>query len=707
MKAYAEINGDHKKTGFAHLLFFTLLSVCISIQSFPVPECRAGNEMPEADDSIDFTTFTLEELKNVEIISASKKPERISDIPAAVFVITREDIRRSGVTSIPEALRLAPGVQVARSGATDWAITIRGLNQEFANNLLVLIDGRSVYTPVFSGVHWDVQDTILEDIERIEVIRGPGASVWGANAVNGVINIITRNASDTLGSQILAQVGNQETYGSMRHGDTVGRNTHYRIYAKCFNRDRYSKDEGSKPDDNWESVRGGFRIDMNPGTSEADTLTLQGEIYENHYDTEIEVISSEPPYISSWEDSSDASGEHILGRWQHVFSETSDIFLQFYYDRAENDHEASIDRVQTYDLDFRHHSYPFSRHEIIWGLGYRFIRDEFSRKEGIESFQIDMRSLSLDQDVYSAFIQDKFELLPGRLTLTLGSRFEHNDHTGFEIQPNIRFLWTPVSRHTLWGSVSRAVRTPSRSERDIKIVGGILTVDNTLTEDDTEATPAVITLFGNEHLDSEKLIACEMGWRIHLAATLWLDAVTFYNKHDNLIINKPENDYLDTESRNFHYVIPLPYKNSIKGRSYGFELSADWHVSQNWRITGSYTYLSTDLDWKTELEKDMEAEVTTEAADLEVVSSPRNQISLRSSMDITEHLEFDLWLRYVGNLSENDVDSYITLDARVGWKLSENIGLSVVGQNLLEKAHHEFSRFEVERGAYFKLDWQF
>ncbi|MFO7553814.1 MAG: TonB-dependent receptor, partial [Desulfobacterales bacterium] len=639
----------------------------------------------------DFTEFTLEELMNVEIVSVSKKPEKLSDAAAAVFVITQEDIRRSGATSIPEALRLAPGVHVARITSTDWAINIRGLNDQFANNLLVLIDGRSVYTPVFSGVFWDIQDTVLEDIDRIEVIRGPGATLWGANAVNGVINIITKQAKKTQGWQVSALGGNEEGMGSIRYGGASGEEIHYRAYAKYFNRGKLAgiieDDSDVNPTSDWQSGRGGFRIDWDPGKALApdpgNSLTLQGEAYINEYDTNIDRVSLSPPLIIQESDTSKASGGHLLGRWQHKISTTSDTVLQFYYDHAKKDYDPGSGRVETIDLDFQHRFNIFERQDIVWGLGYRFISDKFDN-----TFDINMDPDRLDQDLVSAFVQDEIQITPDRLSLIVGSKFEHNDFTGLEVQPSLRVIWTPEKRHSLWGAVSRAMRMPSRLEQHVS------TNEAVLTPDDLSDPQAIVTL-GNNNLVSEELTAYELGYRVRPMNNLMLDTAVFYYDYDKLIGLK-SGDPFPVDGPDPHFVIPLTYDNDLDGEAYGLEVSADWRVVPQWRLMASYGYLYTKITGTDDFTRQFF-----------IKSNPRNQFSVRSLFDITKQIDFDLWFRYVGSLREINVNAYTTIDTRLAWRPVENLELSVVGQNLFEKGHAEFSTLEVERSIYGKVVWSF
>ena len=679
-----------------------MLIVGMTVVFSSVQVCQAATDQHEDGDNTDFTQFSLEELKNVVIVSASKKPEMVSDVAAAVYVITQEDIRRSGVTSIPEALRLAPGVHVARITATDWAINIRGLNSQFAKNLLVMIDGRSVYTHVFSGVFWDVQDTLLDDIERIEVIRGPGAAVWGANAVNGVINIITKKASQTQGGQLVALGGNQEQLASVRYGGTMSNQAYYRAYAKFFNRGdltdvgKIINNETSDPNDaqssdNWRSGRGGFRVDMVPGhgfkADSSNTFTLQGEAYRNRYDKEFERRSIIFPGATSVKtgetDVSEAVGWHLQGNWHHIIGPDSDTTLQFYHDYTQKDYDPGSGRVNVTDLDFQHHLVPVKGQEVIWGLEYKFISDEFS-----DSDNISMVPSDLDQNQWSAFVQDEITILPDLLTFIAGSKFEYNEFTGLEVQPSIRALYNPHQRVSIWAAISRAVRVPSRLELHSR------TYDLVELPDLDPNAPVEVITQGNPKLESEELIAYELGLRLKPASTFWIDSTVFFNEYDNLI----GLELIDSDLANNRYY--LGYRNNSSGETYGFEMALDWKATDNWLIGATYTYLHT-------LIKENRVDDPTLAALMSQGSNPRHSFSIRSYLDITPQVDFDLWLRYVGRLPERNIDPYTVFDARLAWRPRPDLDLSIVGQNLLESAHSEFSSLEIERSVYFKIDWNF
>lgn len=715
-------------------VFFTIFILwTVPDSSFPAEETDMIGKP-----AIDFTAFSLEELKNVEIISVSKKPEKISEAAAAVFVITQEDIRRSGVTTIPEALRLAPGVQVARINTNGWAVSVRGFGDFYSNKLLVLIDGRSVYTPIFSGVFWDEQDTVLEDIERIEVIRGPGSTLWGANAVNGVINIITRHTEDTQGGLITSGAGSEERFfGSLRYGDKMGNDARYRVYAKYFNRDQLDEADTSVKNktyntlledsftDNWHSLRAGFRIDWAPFFTES--FTLQGDAYTNRDD-----MKMEGTVLDSIYETSRIEGGYLMGKWRHKFSETSDALFQMYYDRTRRDSLQAKYDVSILDLDFQHRFVLGKRHECTYGLGYRFISDE------IENFNFMLFDpSSRDQSLFSAFVQDEIQVVADRLRVTIGSKFEHNDFSGLEIQPSLRFLWTLENRHSLWGAVSRAVRVPGRVEHDGLTVGRISPVEMhgtaSLQKTDivsnevknpsdnsngngaavgSKATIIINTKSGTEDFDSEEVLAYEAGYRFQPTRSLWVDMTVFYNKYKNLETSEkiistgsaPENDKPwkdDSEFISSPYIQNMLYTdNKMDGESYGIEIAADWRPADQWHITAAYSYLQLCMHL-TDASTDKESKAEIEG------SSPRHQISLRSALDITKSLELDLWLRYVDELSAKGTDSYTALDARLAWRPFRNFELSLTGQNLFEHSHAEFSDIEVERSVYGKVSWHF
>ncbi len=630
-----------------------------------------------SEEMLDLTELGLEELMNIEITSVSKKPQKLSDAAAAIFVITGDDIRRSGATSIPEALRMAPGLQVAKIDANKWAISSRGFNGRFANKLLVLIDGRSVYTPLFSGVYWDVQDALMEDIDRIEVIRGPGATLWGANAVNGVINIITRHPKDTQDGLATASVGTEEhVHGAIRYGGKRGEDTFYRIYVKYFNRDDAVYASGDDAADEWSALKAGFRVDWQ--MSDSDSLMFTGNVYDGRSGTNGTLAV---PVQETLNTESEYNGLNLLGRWERTVSDTSNIMLQLYYDRTDRK-EIRLDEIRDiFDMDFNHQFSVGERHEILWGLGYRFTRDNIDNTPS-SIFSPDRRH----DDLFSAFIQDDIWLVRDKFRLRIGSKFEHNGYTGFEIQPSARLMLTPSGRYSAWASVSRAVRTPSRVEHDAQIISAMPPpVPNNM-----------VTVIGDDDFISEELMAYEIGYRFYATEQLYLDMALFFNDYD--------------KANSYEMVSIWPYTlvvdNKMEGHVYGIELAANFQVLEWWRLQSAYTYLQMQLH--------LDGDSTDQTSEFTEGESPHHQLSLRSSMDIMTDLDLDLWARYVDNLPAQGIGSYVTLDVRLAWKPRNDLALSIVGKNLLDSQHPEFqsdrdfsSSTEVERSIYGKISWHF
>ncbi len=417
----------------------------------------ASSEVFDPSSNTDLTELSLEELMSVEVTSVSKKKQKFSESAAAIFVITQEDIRRSGVTSIPEALRMVPGIQVARGSNNQWNISSRGFNERFTNKLLVLIDGRTLYNPLFAGVTWETQDTMLEDIERIEVIRGPGGALWGVNAVNGVINIITKHAQDTQGLLVSGVAGTEEGIVSIRQGGSHGSDFQYRLFAKYFNRDTSFNAMGAH--DDTRMFRSGFRTDWQPATQ--DHVMVQGELYtgDSGQQSTVATTPTFPFGFTTGNEDLEMSGGHVLTRWEHTWDSGSDMALQFFYDRYERTENTIKATIDTFDLDFQHRFGFFGNQELLWGLEYRYWVDDLKNTAGISVFP-DSETF----DLLSGFLQDEITLIPDTLIITIGTKLSHNDFTGFEYQPSGRFLWKPIDGHSIWGAVSRAVRVPSGLE---------------------------------------------------------------------------------------------------------------------------------------------------------------------------------------------------------------------------------------------------
>ncbi len=607
-------------------------------------------------------------------------------------MITQEDIRRSGVTNVPEALRMAPGVDVAKIDSNKWAISVRGFNNRFANKLLVLVDGRSVYDHLFSGVFWEIQDMMLEDIDRIEVIRGPGATLWGANAVNGVINIITKKSSETQGGLVSALGGTEEQgTGAIRFGGHWKDNFHFRAYAKYFNRGNGFPDSTSA--DAWHGGHGGGRADFD--ITENDLLTVQGDYYLTKTGWPAFTFPLlTPPFSTATNATADFSGGNIFTRWNHRFSETSDLKLQAYYDRSHLLVAGTGEDRNNADVDFQHRFAAGSRNDIIYGVGYRFTGDHLMNNDNV-IYQPDRRNNHL----FSGFIQDCITLVRERLNLTLGSKFEHNDQTGFEVEPNARILWTPHPRHSIWASFTRAVRTPARSENDVR-------ANLTAFPDPTTGATVLTALFGNTSTQDEVLLATEMGYRVWPTDHLSIDLAGFWNHYSHLGTVEPGTPFPEAVPTP-HITIPLNLANKMHGDVFGAELAIDWNILRWWKIRSAYSYLKMDLA------VDATSLNPTAASGTEG-ESPRNQFTLRSTMDLPHHLEFDWWFRFVDKLPTLGIKRYATLDVRLGWKPIPSLDISVAGQNLLQAHHSEFAPSfvntqpsQVERSVYGKVTWTF
>lgn len=627
------------------------------------------------------------------VFSASRLEQRVSDTAAAVYVLSNEEIKRSGATSIPEALRWVPGLQVARVNSNTWAISSRGFNRTDSNKLLVMIDGRTVYHPVFSGTLWRTKDVMLEDVDRIEVIRGPGATMWGSNAVNGVINVITKKAKDTQGLLIAAGGGSEERgFVSMRYGGQIDQTVDYRAYVKYLQRDQFRSDSGKDTNDEWENIQGGFRVDAQ--LTERDTVTLQGDIYHGvagSFANNVSPTLTAPVMANIGED---YSGGNVLGRWKHTLSPTAGIRLQLYYDRTEDktSYPAIGDSintlVDTYDLDFQNHFQLVSWQQINWGVGFRYVRAEDHNAVNF-SFAPANREFVL----YNGFVQDELTLVPDTLKFIIGSKFEHNDFSGFEFQPNARLIFTPDTKQTLWASVSRAVRIPNRIDHDLS--------DIYLSQ---LGAGVYVSGQGRSDFDSEQLIAYEMGYRFQPTNNVSFDIAAFYNDYDKLTSTEVGSASLDPTPVP-HLKVPFYPGNNVTGETYGVELVAQWQALDWWRLQGNYSYLQMQLHTR-----DISTDPNPDAAEGD---SPHHQFSLRSSMDVMENLEFDAMVRYVDNLPNQNIASYTELDLRLAWEPSKNFELSVVGQNLLDSHHAEFGNAavagsaEVQRGIYGKIVFKY
>ena len=621
----------------------------------------------------DVTAITLEDLMDLQVTSVSKRAQKLADAAAAIFVITQDDIRRSGASSIPEALRFVPGLEVARIDENKWAIGSRGFNGRFDNKLLVLIDGRSVYTPLFSGVYWNVQDVMLEDVDRIEVIRGPGATLWGANAVDGVINIITKPAKLTQGGIVTVEAGTEErTAESARYGGKIGDNVYYRAYTKYSDWDASVGPTGANASDGWHALRGGFRVDSTP--SRADSLTIQGDLYRSNFGETLTVPSLSAPYSRTFPNAGKYSGGNILGHWNHAFSRSS-TSLQVYYDDTNTaDNSLFTDHEAVYDVDFQHDLHLGESQDFVWGLGYRSIQDTNG-----SSFTVSLQPNHSRLNQYSGFVQDEVSLFDKRLRVTLGSKFEHNDFTGFEVEPNVRFVGILSKNQSVWAAISRAVRTPALTEEGLQLNEVVVPPG---APPFFSPLPVIESIFGSRQFRSEDLLAYEVGYRVQATSTFSADIATFYNSYTNLRSAEPGTPFVEGSPIPTDVVVPFVASNKMGGKTYGAELFGDWRVIPKWRLLASYSYLQMGIR--------KNSDSLDPTADNPDGASPRHQWYVRSSLDLPMHLEQDLTVRYVDRLSSLNIPSYYSLDAQLGWKPIAHLELSVGGQNLLNKRHVEF-----------------
>lgn len=647
-----------------------------------------------AQQNPDLSQASLEDLMNIQVTSVSKKEQKLSKTGAAVFVITQEDIRRSGATNIPDLLRMVPGVDVAQMDASTWAISIRGFNDRYADKVLVLIDGRSVYSPDYGGVDWDEQDVPLEDIERIEVIRGPGGTIWGANAANGVINILTKSSKATQGGLVSASTGSRATSnGLIQYGDQLGQDGAFRVFAKQTNIDSLNFPDGSPAGDGWHMTHGGFRADWD--LSQQDSLTVQGDLLQTGGSETITTLFSDAlPLERTIGSVTAVNSGNLLAHWQRRFANGSDLSFQAYYNRDDRTWLGIHDVLNTIDVDVSHHFGAGSRNDVVWGFGYRFTQDRST-----PGYAVTLLPLYPTDNLANGFLQDEIRLSRS-LSMTVGSKIEHNAYTGFEYEPSAQLVWDLTDRQALWMSAARAIRQPARFDAALDIDYSTVPLPGGSFE--------LIKIVPNTDLHAEELRDLETGYRAQVNDRISFDFAAFLSFYSSLETQDVGSPYVTSGDGMSYVVVPARIGDFGNGRTYGGEVFANWNASRKWRITAGYSFLQVDLD------------LAPGSANRRLVenanSSPGNQAQVRSFLNLTHRLDWDSSVAYVGALADGasgTTPAYARLDSRLGFRIGEAAEVSVVGQNLLTPRHLEFyyvypvNPVEIERSVFGRITWRF
>jgi iron complex outermembrane receptor protein len=652
----------------------------------------------EAAPVADLKQLSIEELMNVEVTSVTKQSQKLGDAASAIQIVTDDDIRRSGATSIPEALRLADNLEVAQKDANNWAISARGFNASLADKLLVLVDGRTVYSPLYAGVIWNAQATLLEDVDRIEVISGPGGALWGANAVNGVINLTTKSAKATQGLYLSQAVGDQlQDLSSVRYGGVLAPGIYYRVYAQHEERGSEEYADGSRVSDSLRKTQAGFRLDSE--RSGDNLITVQGDLYAGTQDLG---VTGEGVL----------SGANLLSRWTHTFAPDSDLVLQQYYDRtnlnqpfaavpaalpAESGFPASQlhDALDTYDVDVQRRFRLGELNKFVTGAGYRVTR-ETDRNLNLVQFHPE----KMTQQLLNAFVQDEMAVTPS-VRATVGSKVEHNDYSGFEFEPDGRLEWNATAKQLLWGAVSRAVRTPSRFDRDLAVQSGLQNPPPSIVYPST-------LLQGSKNFRSETEMALEIGYRVQVGAQASVAASGFYNDYDHL-----RSTSVAAVSATYPLPYPVYFQNNLEGHTEGLELTANYQVLDWWRLHAGADFLSENIF--------VRAGQTDATGGLNETADPRRQYFFRSAMDLPSHIQVDAAVRWIGSFVMNQsptdgpvpgtVPSYSELNLRVAWQPTSKLELSVAGENLLHRRHTEYGfpgagREQIVRGVYVRAEFR-
>jgi iron complex outermembrane recepter protein len=628
--------------------------------------------------------MTLEELMDVQVTTVARSPERAMSVAAAIHVITTEDIQRSGATSLAELLRLAPGMQVARIDAGLWAVGTRGFADRLSRSMLVLIDGRAVFSPLLAGTYWEAHDLVLDDIERIEVIRGPGGTLWGSNAVNGIVSIVTKAARDTQGPLLAAAVGSEDRFqGTARYGAALGDNGFVRGYVTGFDRESQFN-TGELEYDSWRMVQSGFRLDSELG--ELRRFTLQGDAYTSRVGQFMRATSLVAPYLDVRANEVPLRGANVLGRVSGPVGDRFDVQLQTWYDWTDREEYPVSETRETFDADLqlRHH---LGTHDLAWGFAYRYSTAEIATAPTATL-------PSGSETLVSAFLQDEIALASDQLRLTLGVKLEHNRYSGLEVQPSARAVWLVNPSNTWWASVTRAVRRPSRVER-LYATTSVL----------DPATPAFIRLSPNPDFEPERLVAYETGYRVRPSERTYFTVSAFYNEWDELLSTELGQVVQETTPPPPRTIFPVSFQNGIDGTTFGVEVTADVRPVSRWRWIATYSLLR--------------AEMTPEPGSTDITQEsryedgvPRHQVRMRNSFDLPGGVALDWHLRYVSELPDVDIPAYATSDVRLAWLLTGGLELEAVGRNLHEAHHPEWpgenggADVEIERSLYVGFTWR-
>ena len=644
---------------------------------------------PQELETSELASFSMEQLLELRVVSVNTDLRKLTGSAAALQIIDGERIRRSGYRTLPEILRMAVGVHVARIDKTDWAISSRGFNSNFADKMEVLLDGRRLQTPLFLGVQWGLQDTFIEDIERIEIIRGPGGALWGINAVNGVINIVTRSSKDSLGHLGYIGGGNEEkAFAGYRYGARIKDNWHYRVWANTWERDYDTSEDGRRSADSPNRVATGFRMDW--GNDQDGLFNLQGDTwYRQANDRDVnfapgQLGGRQSPVVDTFR------GSNLIARWSRIFPGQSELTLSAYWDQLIRDAALLGDERDSFDISINQRIPLGSRHEVRWGLDYLISKDTVAN-----SFSVTVKPEKESLSVFEFFLQDQFDVVPDRLSAIIGTKLEHNDNTGFEWHPSLRLIWTPTPQQSLWASATRALRTPSRLDTGVRFI---------VDQIDPQTFVAIV---GQDDFEAEELTAWELGYRLGIGREWALDINAFVHDYDNLrSFENPQgpDDFFIEDNAAF---VPLRAENNSSGRSQGAELSLTWQAgpSLNTRLGYAYFDLDTTLG------------PNSIASDLNATSGkdPRHNGFIQASWEPRHNIEVDAMLRYVSRLNGVNlrVDGYTDFDLRLGWQFHSHWSLALVGKNLLQKGvvqtESDISFGErnlVERSVFLQLNFQ-